>query len=174
MLFPRLKVILVLEGRTLILASVGRKRFIMEAGIKRLSSEEKAKINNIEKFINGDENDEFSVKVGLEKISHEEWEKVKNYDYSVLRNQRWKFIREEGERLVKKEIQHLYKNINSKIIKQSYVYDTPGSLFSNSKIRVDVEFKTLGEGKLIGRPFLITLVKFRTRWAIESAYPPLF
>lgn len=161
------------EEAMIVQSSVSKERFIMEAGIKKLSSEDRGMISDVEKFIKGEEKDVFCIREGLQKISHEKWEMVKGYNYSDLKNQRMRFIRDEGEKIVKEEIQKYYKDVKPIIGRIDYIGDTPGSLFKSCKIRMEIQLKRPGDTELIGKS-IITLARHRNNWLIESVYPPLF
>lgn len=161
------------EERTLMEATIGKKKFILDAGIKQLSPEDRNKIADIENFLKGEEEEQFCIREGLDEISHEKWGRIKDYDYSVLKHQSVRFIREEGKKLIREELQRSYKDIEATIENLNYIDDFPGSLFKGSKISLELRLQDTQKGEQLGFA-TVTLRKYRGKWLIESIYPPLF
>jgi len=161
------------DERQLLAASIGKEKFILQAGIEALPPEDRAKIADVSRFSLGEEKELFCIREGLKKVPHDKWEKVKDYEYTILKNQKMRFIREEGKRLIKDSLESNYQDLSVSPRKIVDVVKFPGNLFLESKVRMEVEFRKDSDGTLIGRP-VFTLVKFRDRWLVESVFPPLF
>jgi hypothetical protein len=161
------------DERQLLAASIGKEKFILQAGIEALPPEDRAKIADVNRFSLGEEKELFCIREGLKKVPHDQWEKVKDYEFTILKNQEMRFIREEGKRLIKQSLESNYQDLAISSRKIVDVVKYPGNLFLESEVQMEVELRKESDGTLIGRP-VFTLVKFRARWLVESVFPPLF
>lgn len=161
------------DEQSAIKATIGIERFILETGIKKLNPQDREKIIDVEKFIKGEEKEEFCVREGLDKIAREEWIKVKDYKYSILKNKKISFVRKEGKKIIKNEIRDYYENVVFLIENKVYIDDFPGCLLKGSRVNVVLKLKDKEKDRLIGQVD-IHLYKYKNKWLIKETHPPLF
>ena len=161
------------EERTLIRASIGEDRFMMSEGIKQLPREERARIKDVDAFLEGREADLIALQTGMEELSHEEWEKVKEYDFGELRDRRPTFVRTEGKRVLRDFLLGSYSQVELLVEGRSSIRNPRQPLAEPSALEFEIVLHGRSGEEFVGQTTL-TLVRRSSQWHVEDSFPPLF